>query len=277
MGGRARWRESRGGAGEAWSRMLRRGHDAVPIPSRWCYPVGVWSSLISLLLGCTSPITPKTVIPGADSGDSTPVDSLPTDSSPPTCAPDDTGTPGTDDSGTTPSDSGSDSGTTGADSGTTKDSASTDSGTATRPEPTGPIVIYAVRHAEKESEGDDPGLTEEGTARAEALAVLLADAPLSAVYATDLRRTQDTVRPTADDHGLPIQIDYDPETELAWHILEACADQTVLHAGHSYTLEDFFEALGLDPVPDVDDYGQLWTIHLSPGADPTVEESRFGD
>ena len=106
-----------------------------------------------------------------------------------------------------------------------------------------PIVIYTVRHAEKESEGSDPGLTEEGLARAEALADLMAEVPLSDIYATTLARTQQTVAPTAERHNLPINIDFDPEDELAQHIRVANRGETVLHAGHSYTLGGFIHIL----------------------------------
>ncbi len=143
--------------------------------------------------------------------------------------------------------------------------------------PDAEIVVYAVRHAEKESEGDDPGLTEEGTARAEALAVVMADVPLAAIYATELRRTQDTVAPTAAAHGLVVETGIDPEDELAAHIRCTHAGQTVLHAGHSYTLPDFFEAIGVPDVPSVSGYGQLWRVRIGTDGEVTVEESRFGE
>ena len=140
----------------------------------------------------------------------------------------------------------------------------------------GPIVIHAVRHGEKE-DGDDPGLTEEGAERAEALAVVMVDVPLVAIYATDLRRTQETVQPTADAHGLEIETEIDPEGELVEHLLATHADEEVLHAGHSYTLPDFFEILGLDPVPEVSGYGQLWSITVAEDRTVTVVEGFFGE
>ncbi|MCP4805519.1 MAG: histidine phosphatase family protein [Proteobacteria bacterium] len=158
----------------------------------------------------------------------------------------------------------------------TQDSDSTvDSPVDTDP-PCDPIRIYAVRHAEKESEGDDPGLTEEGLARAEALVPILEDAPLVAVYASEKLRTQLTVQPTADDHGLPVQTELDPEDELAEHILANHCGETLLHGGHSYTLEDFFEALGSTDVPDVSGYGQLWVLDIVEG-EVLYEMETFGD
>lgn len=140
-----------------------------------------------------------------------------------------------------------------------------------------PIVVYAVRHAEKDDEGSDPGLTEEGLARAEALAIIMADAPLAAIYATDLVRTQQTVQPTADDHGLPVETTLDPGEELAAWILATHAGDTVLHAGHSYTLGGFMWALGATDAPSVSGYGQLFTLTVAVDRTVSVEESTFGE
>ncbi len=155
----------------------------------------------------------------------------------------------------------------GADSGDTAEA---------RAKPTAPIVVYTTRHCEKD-DGDDPGLTEEGQARAEALAVLLTDAPLVATYASELRRTQETVQPTADDHGLDVQTDLDPEEELALHILLTHSGEALLHAGHSYTLATFMETLGVTELPDGFDYGDLWTITIDTDGVATWEESYYGE
>jgi len=139
-----------------------------------------------------------------------------------------------------------------------------------------PTVVYAVRHAEKGT-GDDPGLTAEGLARADALVGLLHEVPLAAVYATDLVRTQQTVAPTAADHGLTVVIDYDPEEELAAHILLENAGTSVLHAGHSYTLDDFMEALGVADPPSTSDYGDVWILTVAAGGGVTLQTTCFGE
>lgn len=142
---------------------------------------------------------------------------------------------------------------------------------------TAPITVYAVRHAEKGDTGLDPGLTEAGQAQAESLAAAMEGAELSAVYATDLRRTQETVAPTAAAHGLPVVevLQAEADDVLAQRIVDSHSGQGVLHAGHSYTLPGFFGAFGLDPSPSVSGYGQLWTILLAPGSAPAVEEGRY--
>jgi hypothetical protein len=48
-----------------------------------------------------------------------------------------------------------------------------------------PVVVVLVRHAEKAaSPADDPGLSQEGRARAEALAAALAEADVDAIVVT---------------------------------------------------------------------------------------------
>lgn len=143
--------------------------------------------------------------------------------------------------------------------------------------PDAPLTVYATRHCEKETEGDDPGLTEEGHARAEALAVRMREVPLSAVYATEYRRTQETVQPTADEHGLEVQIDLDPEEALAEHLLATHGGEEVLHAGHSYTLLDFMDALGVAELPEDTEYGDLWTIVVDVDGTATIAAERYGD
>src|SRR5438045_7579771 len=59
-------------------------------------------------------------------------------------------------------------------------------------------TIFFVRHAEKAGGGgDNPDLSEAGRARAESLATVLKDADISAIYTTELKRTQQTAAPLA--------------------------------------------------------------------------------
>ncbi|MFC1561852.1 phosphoglycerate mutase family protein [candidate division KSB1 bacterium] len=64
-------------------------------------------------------------------------------------------------------------------------------------------TVFLVRHAEKENDGSaDPVLTLAGRERALELAYILKDVKLNAVYDTPYKRTQQTAKPTADNHGL---------------------------------------------------------------------------
>lgn len=150
--------------------------------------------------------------------------------------------------------------------------------TATLPAGRGDLVVYAVRHAEKASdEGDDPGLTEEGRARAEALRELVTDVPLVAAYASDLRRTQETLAPTAEAHGLPVVAYPDPDEALAAHLLATHRGQVVVHAGHTDTLPGLLAGLGLADAPSVSGYGQLWLVRVDGDGCATVTMGRYGE
>ena len=63
-----------------------------------------------------------------------------------------------------------------------------------------PQVVYIVRHAEKATDKDasDPPLTTSGMQRARDLTRTLRSVKLSAIYATEYKRTQQTVAPTAE-------------------------------------------------------------------------------
>lgn len=72
-------------------------------------------------------------------------------------------------------------------------------------------IIYIARHGETEWNAQqriqghtDVGLSERGRAQAQMLAGRLADTPLDAAYASDLRRAADTARAVIGDRGIPL-------------------------------------------------------------------------
>ncbi len=162
--------------------------------------------------------------------------------------------------------------------GTPTDTASRDSAdTGDAPlRPDAPVTLYAVRHAEKGT-GSDPDLTKEGHARAAALATLLHEVELHAAYATSYLRTQQTVQPTADDHGLAVNIDFDGEEDLAQQLALEHGGDTVVHAGHTNTLPDLFRALGAETWDGVDGYGQVWILVLDEAGHVDIEMSSYGE
>ena len=98
-------------------------------------------------------------------------------------------------------------------------------------------VIYLVRHAEKLAD-KDPGLTELGIARAEALANRLESAGITQVFSTDYKRTRMTAAPTAKKSGVTVTL-YDPRAlklfaeQLA--DLAKAVSGNILVVGHSNT------------------------------------------
>lgn len=96
-------------------------------------------------------------------------------------------------------------------------------------------TVFLVRHAEKES-GSDPALTTEGQERAAALAKLLQDVQLDAIYSTSYRRTLETAAPVAELQGLPVKNYAAGELEtFAGELLRNHEGETVLVVGHSNT------------------------------------------
>lgn len=138
-------------------------------------------------------------------------------------------------------------------------------------------TLYLVRHAEKTAIANDPALTPEGEARAEALADRLEMADLTAIYSTDTTRTKATAEPIAKRLLLPIFI-YDGRA------LEGLADDVkgqtgqILIVGHSNTTPDLARLLGGDPVSEIDEageYDRLYVITIEDG-EVSSDLERYG-
>lgn len=144
-----------------------------------------------------------------------------------------------------------------------------------------PTVVIVVRHAEKGmTPANDPPLTEAGSARAKALAAALASAHVQAVITTQLVRSRDTGRPTAEAKGAPMEVVQAGGAGHAKAVADAArrhAGKTVLVVGHSNTVTQIVEALGGPPAKDLCDseYSWIWTVVLD-GGSARVVRSTFG-
>jgi len=124
-----------------------------------------------------------------------------------------------------------------------------------------PTLIYLVRHAEKQSEARDPELSELGRQRVDALTRLLQRIDFDWVIASEFRRTQMTVQPTADRCGVPLTvIPAEREGDLVSKITQK-RGQTVLIAGHSNTVPSIMQRLGCpSEAIDHDQYDDLYLV-----------------
>lgn len=99
-------------------------------------------------------------------------------------------------------------------------------------------TIIILRHAEKEQgvQTDDPGLSEEGTARAYRISEFLKDQEIAAVYATPYQRTIQTVNPVARENGIAVQQYHPVDPNGFQSILDQNIGKTIIICGHSNTV-----------------------------------------
>jgi 2,3-bisphosphoglycerate-dependent phosphoglycerate mutase len=145
----------------------------------------------------------------------------------------------------------------------------------------GVTTVFLVRHAEKDTipEGN-PQLSEAGEVRAQVLAHVLEEAGVTAIFASQFRRTQDTVRPLADLLGLEVEVVYaNRSDELADTIRQNHRGGVVVVSGHSNTVPEIIVALGAGPVAPIEEgneYDNLYVVSLSEGGAAEVTTLKFG-
>lgn len=143
------------------------------------------------------------------------------------------------------------------------------------------MTVYLVRHAEKQAPAPgakpdkDPPLSEAGLRRAAALVQVMANVELAGIFATQFKRTQQTVEPVAKARGLTVEIVGAGETPALAARIRALSGKAALVAGHSNTVPEVAAALGAsDPFAiDDDEFGDLFVLEPRTG---WVSRGRFG-
>ena len=113
-------------------------------------------------------------------------------------------------------------------------------------------TIILVRHAEKniEPNNPDPDISPVGQARAQELTRMFGDAGIKAIYASQYKRTQQTVKPLADKLGVPATVvDAKNTAELVRQIRAQHNGELVFVAGHNNTVPEIIAALGGPQFP----------------------------
>lgn len=101
-----------------------------------------------------------------------------------------------------------------------------------RPNP--PTTFILLRHAEKASDGtEDPDLKAEGEERAQRLTEFLKDTQVDGIYATNFRRTRQTVEPLAELKKLEVQRYEAFKAEEIENMLSKHRGGTIVVCGHS--------------------------------------------
>ncbi len=140
-------------------------------------------------------------------------------------------------------------------------------------------TVVVLRHAERQSLLDgDSLLSEAGHRRAQGLVPLLSAFHPSALFASDLERTQQTLAPVAAALNLkPLVRSRRASQALAAEILRDHRGRTVLVCWHHDLMKPFVQALGVKgTVPELsfESYDWLWIVRIPARGEVTLEERR---
>jgi broad specificity phosphatase PhoE len=143
-------------------------------------------------------------------------------------------------------------------------------------------TIILVRHAEQTLTGSmmdgDPPLNEDGARRAQALASVLKDAGVRAIYVSQYARAQQTVEPLARGLGVKPEVVAKDDLSALTERLKAHDGQgAVLVVGHSDTIPALLKVWGhLQPVTiDKTEFNSLWFVVSRPDGSPFVSRLRL--
>lgn len=139
-------------------------------------------------------------------------------------------------------------------------------------------AIFLVRHAEQVPEGEEPPLTEAGQRRAKALAAMLKDSGINAIYTNGRVRSLQTAEPIAE--ALKIESKSMPESDtdgLIRHLrAQHVADRVLIVTG-SMTIPHLLKRLGHsgDVVVTRFEYNSLFVIVPKSDGNPFVLRLRY--
>jgi len=144
------------------------------------------------------------------------------------------------------------------------------------------ITVILVRHAEKKivaPENKDPDLSPAGLARAQELAKMFGSTGIAAIYATEYKRTQQTVKPLADKLGLPVtQVEAKKTSELVKQICFRGAGQVIFIAGHNNSVPEIIAAFGGPQLPIIPEteYDNLYILSVQSDGSAKLLKMKYG-
>src|SRR4029077_14774028 len=145
-----------------------------------------------------------------------------------------------------------------------------------------PTTINLVRHAEKlivPPENKDPDLSPAGRTRAQELVRMFGDSGIAAIYATQYKRTQQTVKPLADKLALAVnRVDAKETAELVKQIRSRNAGQVIFIAGHNNSVPEIIAAMGGPKLPIIPEteYDNLYILTVYSDAPARLIKMKYG-
>ena len=142
-------------------------------------------------------------------------------------------------------------------------------------------TVILIRHAEKkiEPENPDPDLAPEGVERAQQIARVFGGAGINAIYATQYKRTQQTVKPLADRTGIAVTLlDSKQPDELVKRVQTTLRGQTIFVAGHNNSVPAIASALSGEnfPVIPESEYDNLFIVTVYRFGKAKVVKLKYG-
>ncbi len=142
-------------------------------------------------------------------------------------------------------------------------------------------TVILIRHAEKviDPNNSDQDLSTAGEQRAQELVRVFGDAGINAIYATQFKRTQETVKPLADRLGLAItQVNSKNTAELLTQIRSQHRGQVIFVCGHNNTVPEIIAALGGPQFPVIpeSEFDNLYVVTVYRTGKAKVVKLKYG-
>jgi 2,3-bisphosphoglycerate-dependent phosphoglycerate mutase len=142
-------------------------------------------------------------------------------------------------------------------------------------------TVILVRHAEKnlDPNNQDPDLSPEGFARAQEIARVFSGTGINTIFATQYKRTQQTVEPLSKQIGVPITLlDAKQPDELVKRIQTSLRGQTIFVSGHNDTVPAIASTLSGETFPPIppSEYDNLYIVTIYRFGKAKVLRLRYG-
>jgi broad specificity phosphatase PhoE len=140
-------------------------------------------------------------------------------------------------------------------------------------------TIILVRHGERITPNGDVALGEKGRERAKALAYMLKDTRLNAIYTSQMIRTIQTAEPLAEARQLkPEIIPVEKVDTLVDKLRQLKPGENALVVNHSGTMPSIVEKLGGEKVAGIgeDEFDRMLIVTLPASGPASVVTVRYG-
>jgi broad specificity phosphatase PhoE len=144
-------------------------------------------------------------------------------------------------------------------------------------------TLIVTRHAERESTGADPTLTERGWLRAAQLAKLVGTARIDELIASERRRTVDTLTPLAEALGRTADdiLRIEDVEDVVAHVRALPQGSTAVLCHHSFTIHPILDGLcvsGHDEIDFAGDSHENWLlIEFRAAGTPQLHHFQYAD